>query len=164
MPHVLVLNASYEPLSVVHRHRAVGLVLAQRADCLEDSGEQIRSERVSIAMPSVIKLRYMAKVPFRKSIAVNGKNVCAHHKHVCAYCGEHATTVDHVIPRAHGGTNTWDNVVAACSDCNCRKADRTPTQAQMPLRYKPTEPRGFRYWAMSNGHNDAQWAPYLLSA
>ena len=32
------------------------------------------------------------------------------------------------------------NTVAACHGCNNRKADRTPEEAGMPLRYAPTEP------------------------
>ncbi len=44
----------------------------------------------------------------------------------CAYCGGHAITVDHVLPRSYGGKNTWRNTVAACGGCNQRKGDRTP--------------------------------------
>lgn len=59
----------------------------------------------------------------------------------CAYCGGHAGTVDHVVPVARGGRLTWMNAVAACLKCNGRKADRTPAQARMPLRFSPWEPR-----------------------
>ena len=40
----------------------------------------------------------------------------------CAYCGETADTVDHVISRAVGG-DMWDpeNLVAACKRCNSAK-------------------------------------------
>lgn len=61
-------------------------------------------------------------------------------KHRCAYCGRTATTVDHVLPRAQGGTSVWLNVVAACFDCNQRKADRTPEQAGMRLQWMPFMP------------------------
>lgn len=46
----------------------------------------------------------------------------------CRYCG--ATPhrvyleVDHVIPRAHGGPTTMDNLVTACGSCNVGKSDR----------------------------------------
>lgn len=40
----------------------------------------------------------------------------------CCYCGRGAPDVvlevDHVRPRAHGGTNARENLVAACFDCN----------------------------------------------
>jgi hypothetical protein len=39
----------------------------------------------------------------------------------CFYCGDTADTVDHIIPRAKGGTDDIDNLVAACLRCNCAK-------------------------------------------
>ena len=54
--------------------------------------------------------------------------------------GGDATTVDHVVPRARGGRNTWLNTVAACGGCNQRKGDRTPAEARMPLRTTPQAP------------------------
>lgn len=48
----------------------------------------------------------------------------------CAYCGETADTVDHVISRHHGG-DMWspDNLVAACKRCNSAKGDRPAKKA-----------------------------------
>lgn len=45
--------------------------------------------------------------------------------HLCAYCGRDANTVDHITPKAAGGTDTPDNLVAACRSCNGRKSDKT---------------------------------------
>ncbi|WP_343233202.1 HNH endonuclease signature motif containing protein [Miltoncostaea oceani] len=44
--------------------------------------------------------------------------------HRCSYCGGPATQVDHVIPRAVGGTDEPGNLVAACGPCNRRKGGR----------------------------------------
>lgn len=41
----------------------------------------------------------------------------------CTYCGDPATTTDHVIPRSRGGTNTKDNLVPACATCNSLKSN-----------------------------------------
>lgn len=43
----------------------------------------------------------------------------------CAYCGGQATTVDHVVPRSRGGSDTWDNLTGACNRCNASKGART---------------------------------------
>jgi 5-methylcytosine-specific restriction endonuclease McrA len=43
---------------------------------------------------------------------------------LCAYCGREATTADHVIPKAQGGLDTMDNLVAACLKCNGAKQDK----------------------------------------
>lgn len=38
-------------------------------------------------------------------------------------CGSRYPTIDHVVPIAHGGTHTWDNVRLACHKCNREKRD-----------------------------------------
>lgn len=47
----------------------------------------------------------------------------------CFYCGKHLegndATADHIIAKASGGTDTLDNLVAACRRCNGIKQDRT---------------------------------------
>jgi 5-methylcytosine-specific restriction endonuclease McrA len=48
--------------------------------------------------------------------------------HRCFYCGRPANTVDHLKPVAQGGTDDKDNLVAACSQCNGAKGDRTADQ------------------------------------
>ena len=45
--------------------------------------------------------------------------------YMCLYCGEELPprllTRDHVVPLSAGGTDEWENVVAACRPCNQRK-------------------------------------------
>ena len=43
--------------------------------------------------------------------------------YICAYCGEEATSVDHVIPRSAGGDHSLSNLVACCLKCNGRKGN-----------------------------------------
>lgn len=47
--------------------------------------------------------------------------------HQCAYCGakDVPLNIDHVIPRAKGGTNRISNLVVACVKCNLRKGARS---------------------------------------
>lgn len=44
--------------------------------------------------------------------------------YTCHYCRGEATEVDHVIPRALGGGEDDDNLVAACVACNRSKGKR----------------------------------------
>lgn len=64
----------------------------------------------------------------------------------CQYCGEMVpyskAQQEHVIPRSQGGKRTWENIVAACEECNIRKGPRTPEQAGMPLLSQPSRPVG----------------------
>ena len=43
----------------------------------------------------------------------------------CVYCSAKATEIDHVIPRANGGTNSVYNLVASCRACNQMKSNLT---------------------------------------
>lgn len=47
---------------------------------------------------------------------------------LCFYCGLSASTVDHMLPRAKGGGDSWHNLVPACERCNTLKADMTVTE------------------------------------
>lgn len=64
--------------------------------------------------------------------------------HRCLYCGQQYArgdlTRDHVLPTSRGGTNRWENVVAACKRCNWQKDDRTPEESHMPLLAVPFKP------------------------
>lgn len=46
--------------------------------------------------------------------------------HTCHICGQPgATVVDHLIPKAYGGTDTPDNLAAAHAKCNTLKGTST---------------------------------------
>ncbi len=64
---MLLLNATYEPLTAISIRRAVVLVLRERADVVhtDERGPHIHSADVSMAVPSVIRLRTYVRVPYR---------------------------------------------------------------------------------------------------
>ena len=103
MRSALVLNATYEPLSVVSARRAVCLVLSDKAEIIEDDGTEVHSETMSIPGPLVIRLRYMVKVPYHRRTALSRRAVFARDDHRCQYCGGVADSIDHVMPRSRGG-------------------------------------------------------------
>ncbi|GGV04086.1 HNH endonuclease [Streptomyces albospinus] len=141
MRETLVLNASFEPLATVSLRRAVVLVMQDKA-VVEHAhpGMRIRAASVDVPVPRVIRLSRYVRVPFRRRAPWSRRGVLVRDQHRCAYCGKRATTVDHVVPRSHGGGDTWLNTVASCAEDNHRKADRTPEQAGMQLLRRPFEP------------------------
>ncbi|MFI8100146.1 HNH endonuclease [Streptomyces sp. NPDC101118] len=141
MRDTLVLNASFEPLSTVTLNRAVVLVLQDKAVVEQSHPElRVRAAAVELPVPRVIRLCRYVRVPFRRHAPWSRRGVLVRDQHRCAYCGARATTVDHVVPRAQGGGDTWLNTVASCAEDNHRKADRTPEQAGMPLLRRPFVP------------------------
>lgn len=130
---VTLLNASYEPLGRVPFKQAVRMLFREVA--IVEEGDEAR--RIGPhPWPAVIRLvRYVAQKWLYRPAKCHRGGVFLRDNHKCAYCGGKATTIDHVLPRSRGGEWAWDNCVAACQKCNERKADRTPAEARMPLRY-----------------------------
>lgn len=164
MQSALVLNATYEPLSVVSARRALCLVLAGKAEVIHEEPVLIRSANLAVCTPAVIRLRYFVRLPFRRRTALSRRAVFIRDGHSCQYCGAPADSIDHVIPRSRGGRNAWDNVAAACRPCNLRKRDRTPDEAGMRLAAVPLAPRDGAWITAAVGHVPEVWRPYLAQS
>jgi 5-methylcytosine-specific restriction endonuclease McrA len=164
MRSALVLNATYEPLSVVSARRAVCLVLAEKAEVVHDDGTEVHSVHTAVPTPLVIRLRYMVKVPYHRRTTLSRRAVFARDDHRCQYCGGHADSIDHVLPRSRGGRHDWENVAAACRPCNLRKRDRTPDEANMRLARPPRVPRELAWVVVAVGRVPDVWKPYLAKA
>jgi 5-methylcytosine-specific restriction endonuclease McrA len=139
---VLVLNQNYEPLNICRVRRAVVLLYWGKAELLENGRGKLCSTGSSVEIPSVIRLVYMIRRP-RHTRRLTKFEILERDRYTCQYCGRQTTqlTLDHVIPRQHSGPHTWENVVAACLGCNCKKAGRTPAEAKMKLLTRPAPPR-----------------------
>jgi 5-methylcytosine-specific restriction endonuclease McrA len=161
MRSALVLNAGYQPLSVVSARRATCLILADKADLIEDDGAVMRSASITVPSPSVIRLRYMVKVPYVRRSSLSRRAVFARDDYRCQYCGERADSIDHVLPRSRGGPHTWENVAAACRPCNLTKRDRTPDEAGMRLARPCRAPRATAWVVVSVSGIPDTWRPYL---
>jgi 5-methylcytosine-specific restriction endonuclease McrA len=164
MGRSLVLNASYEPLSVVSARRAVVLVLGEKAEIVHGSGLELHSERLTVPVPSVIRLRTFVRVPYRRHAALSRRGVFLRDGGQCQYCGRRAESIDHVVPRSRGGDHTWENVVAACGRCNTSKRDRLLEETGMRLRCRPRAPSPLTWVATAVTRVPDEWAHYLSHA
>ncbi|MGQ9736151.1 MAG: HNH endonuclease [Thermaceae bacterium] len=160
-PRVLVLNATYELLGLASVKRGVLLVLSGSAEMLEESGAYLHTPSTKIPVPSVIRLKRMARRP-RTRVPLNRRNILRRDRYTCQYCGRQGgeLTVDHVLPKSRGGKSTWENLVTACRSCNLKKGDRTPEEAGMRLRNPPRAPRLPLFLADLKEVPEA-WKPYL---
>lgn len=145
----LALNASFEPLTMVPLKRALRLVIDGKAEIVEsDRGKTVRSERMSVPRPVVIRLRKFVHVPRRFRRQVTNTFLFARDGYRCQYCQRagyelrprESLTRDHVVPISRGGLNVWTNVVTACSSCNTRKANHLLSEIGMHLAHLPVEP------------------------
>ena len=161
MGRALLLNASHEPLCVVPMRRAVVLVLKEKAEIVARNGAELHSERVTLPVPSVIRLNHYVRVPYRNRVPLSRRAVFARDGHKCQYCNKAAENIDHVMPRSRGGPHAWDNVVASCRACNARKEDRSPAEAGLTLKHPPREPHADLWVVATAGTIDPAWEPFL---
>ena len=160
---VLVLNSSFEAISIRSARRALTLVVKDRAVIQEHTGQEIYP---GIYMPSVIRLKEFRYIPVRVQI-VSRKNIFLRDRNICQYCGKHLhsslLTLDHIVPRSKGGRDTWDNLVACCPTCNRKKADMSLEECGMVLLHKPrpSSIHTSRFILKSMGAEDERWRPYL---
>jgi 5-methylcytosine-specific restriction endonuclease McrA len=167
---VLVLNRVYAAVRIVDARRAFTLLVKDLAEVISvesgtfvnysfhswtdaaefqrehenDQHDWIRTARLSIAVPKVIRLLGYDRFP-REHVKLNRRNIYARDGSRCQYCGKHFSTreltLDHVLPRVQGGENSWTNLVCACVRCNARKGGRTPLEAGMRLLRTPVKPK-----------------------
>ena len=157
----LLLNATYEPLCVVSSRRAIVLVLADKAVPVDASAEVVHAERLSLAVPVVVRLTRFVRVPYPAQVPLSRRAVFTRDGQTCVYCGGSATSIDHVVPRSRGGTHTWDNVVAACRRCNHTKADRSLAELGWKLPNPPRTPSGAAWRLLGARTVDPRWREWL---
>jgi len=163
---VLVLNATYEPVNVCAARRAVILILNGVARAEEENSGIVRSARLAMRIPSVIRLLEYRRIPYQAR-ALSRKNILLRDRNTCQYCGQALAsselTLDHVMPRSLGGKSAWENLVACCHPCNNRKGDRLPELAGMNLLRtpKPFNLHTGRHLMRLMAHGNGQWKKYL---
>lgn len=185
---VLVLNRNWQPVTFLPVQTCIVNVMRDMASVLdpsdyylmsfeewterhhkEDSAAEedrwIRTPSMKILAPEVIVLKKYGERPPRR-VVFNRPNLARRDEYTCQYCGvelgQRDLTVEHILPRSRGGPTTWENCVAACGDCNSRKADLTPKEAGMKLRTTPQQPAWTPRLALPRGRTMRRsWQPFL---
>jgi len=168
MEQTLLLNASYEPLKVVHWQKAVTLWWQGKVEIISVYDREVHAVSISFKLPSVIRLLRYVRIKRRFDyVPFSRANIYARDQYTCQYCGSaFATgelTFDHVIPVAQGGRKDWENIVTCCITCNRQKGGRTPAEAGMRLVRHPRRPEAVPAIRVTIGIRNApqSWRDYL---
>ncbi len=157
---VLVLNAGYEPLSLVSVRRAVVLLLREKAEMLEATQQMLVGASCSMPVPLVIRLVHYVRLPHRR-VPPTRAAIMLRDAYTCQYCGStpgrDELTVDHVVPRSRGGRHDWFNLTTACKRCNQIKGSCTPDEVHMHLKRRPFEPSYVALVLLSNPIAAERW-------
>lgn len=146
---VLFLSSGYEPMFKTDWRRAITAIVGGRAEIVETHKSfQIFTAKGSIPFPTVVRFTSGILLGKVRNIPTTPKltkrNLHSRDNGQCQYCdkclnlGE--ATIDHVVPKSKGGTNTWENVVLACAKCNQRKGNKLLENTSIRLSKKPIQP------------------------
>lgn len=161
---VLVLNQSYEPLTICSPKKALVLLYLTKAELIaENKSRAVHTVTKNFDFPSIIKLSEYKRIPYRQ-VEISRKNIFRRDGHRCQYCGTKSSpmTIDHVVPKSKGGKDTWENLVTACFKCNNRKGDVSPAEAGLKLRSDPSKPNFILYLHQKLGNIDDNWKPFIF--
>ena len=153
MADCLLLNAdgmplSLVPLSVVDWTVAMRLLFTDKVKVLKNYDDWIvRSQHLEMPVPSIIIMSEQVK--WAKTLKYSRTNVYLRDDFTCqlqitSRCRDRhgkahidELTLDHVVPRSHGGKTVWNNVTTCCKACNGEKGDdKTIVPKKVPV--KPT--------------------------
>ena len=154
----VVLNSTYEPLTLISSRRALVLFLEGKAAILQEYEETVRSPSVEFNLPAVIALKSYVhgRQVYTTPAILTQRNLFVRDKWTCQYCGRSRTrlrghevlTRDHVKPRSRGGKDEWTNVVTSCSTCNNKKGQFLLSEMDdMSLNKVPKKPTVFEIFA-----------------
>lgn len=167
MDHTLLLNASFEPLKVIHWKRAITLLFQGKVEVLEVYNREIHGISITFPLPSVLRLLKLVRAKDIHKVKFSRANIFARDSYRCQYCGEKFEmkdlTFDHVRPVTKGGKKSWDNIVSACWRCNNKKSGRTPLESGMHLIKYPCEPKWLPHVNITIGIRSTpeNWRDYL---
>jgi len=106
----------------------------------------IRTVKMEIRVPTVMIAKNYTKVPeVRFSDIPSAEQIRIRDGNICQYTGRKLKrgegSLDHILPKSRGGSNTWENLVYACKEINSLKGDKTIKEAGLRLIRKPVKPK-----------------------
>lgn len=156
---VLVLNSYLIPIFITDLKHAFSLLFREAAKVVgddlilyniwewiklpaSDGDESIGLVRGRMRIPRVVAIKHPIRPKIKMRISKYA--ILIRDNLTCQYCGRWfepwELTVDHILPKSRGGEVSWENLIACCVECNKRKGDRTPEEANMKLIRPPRRP------------------------
>ena len=154
MSNVIVLNADNTYIGSISWQKSIVLLYKGKVEMVKATDRVVTNvtNTVEFIVPKVVRLiRFIKSVYKKTNVPYSKRAVFIRDQFKCQYCGEQLEkrdcTVDHVIPKAHGGQTSWKNCATSCTDCNNIKGDlsldqckKNPRTRHLRLRKQPQVP------------------------
>ena len=124
----------------------------------------ISSATLKVRVPTVIVATQFSKMPMkqprlcRASIYERDGGRC---QYTGEFVGKDGGNLDHVIPRARGGRDSFENLVWAKKQINSVKADRLPAEAGLRLIRPPAAPKKVPVSATLREVKHPDWSHFI---
>lgn len=180
--YAAILNSNWLLIRFAPCRQAIELCMRERAYALDTSTYQVldwdewinhaagpdyamvKTPTRQVPVPQIIVLAKYGGKPERK-LSYSKPAVLHRDNHKCLFCGVQLPapklTIDHVIPRSRGGKTDFVNAATACEPCNRKKADKTPEEAGMAMRYQPYVPNWSPKLRIPKVPIKECWKPFL---
>ncbi len=161
----LILNVDYTPLCIIDWQKSI--IWYYRSRSIYNryieivsfyDNDFVQGVNTKHQIPSVIRVLKYINLNSQQ-VKFSRRNLFIRDNFTCQYCGKQKDrsqlTYDHVIPKSQwqdtSNPTNWHNIVTACVVCNRKKANRTPSIANMPLLNEPFKPRkSYKYLPISS--------------
>jgi 5-methylcytosine-specific restriction endonuclease McrA len=150
----LLLNNDYAPLNFVLPARALRLLLRGSAEVVSVNGPSMwdisfNSPSMTFKIPATLRLnRRVPRVDmlprFKRNALFNRDNWQC--QYCCSKLDDDTATIDHIVPKMHGGARSWKNCVTACKSCNIKKGCKSLVASGMKLLKNPGSPKSYHFW------------------
>ena len=169
MSDTLILNAdgnplSVVPISVVSWMTAIRLAYQHKVRVMHSYEDwEVHSPSETWKVPSIVMCTEFIK--WSRQVKYNRSNILLRDMYTCQLCGAKPPasqlTLDHVVPRVHGGKTNWTNIVAACKKCNHDKG----SNKKIRPKKMPTKPNYYELMAKRMKFpvtiRDPEWLTFL---
>lgn len=140
---IILLNGDYTFLNIVTWKRAFALVEKGKVEVLKYSEKVVNTAAgVVLKIPLVMRLIKIVRTIYKSRVPFSKKNVMIRDKFRCVYCGVEGArfTIDHVVPKYHGGKSSFENCVTSCKPCNNKKGRKMCSEVKMFPNTKLVQP------------------------
>lgn len=127
----------------------------------------IHSIHMNIRVPTVVITKRYDKIPMKKFKGNPTREALAIRDNLTdGYTGKELeyelSTIDHIIPRSRGGTDTYDNTVLTTKEINNRKGNKLNHEAGLTLMINPHNPKPIPVSHTIKKARCKDWIPFLL--
>mgnify|MGYP002629957686 FL=1 len=111
----------------------------------------IHSSKLSIRVPTVVITKKYNKMPTKKYRGKPTREALFYRDGgIDIYTGKplvyENSTIDHIIPRFHGGQDTFENTGLTTKKINNDKGNKLNSDVGLKLKFKPTTPKEVPVW------------------